>query len=77
MLNVGILDVVHDHIHLTNRPYRCSIVLPEQSQLTSIAALLLNILLAVNKHTAAADRGIVYFHVFLRLNDSHHQLNDS
>lgn len=48
MLNVGILDVVHDHIHLTNRPYRCSIVLPEQSQLTSIAALLLNILLAVN-----------------------------
>ena len=76
MLNVGILDVVHDHVHLADRPYRRSVILSKQCQLATVATLLLDILLALDEHTTASDSRIVDFHILLRLDDSHHQLND-
>ena len=76
VFDVCIGNVVHNHIHFTNRPYTRRIILPVKCQIGSILTLLLYILFALNQHAARANGGVVYFVTFLRLNKTNHKLNN-
>jgi hypothetical protein len=65
-------DAVQQHVHLGDGPDRAGRLLAVEPEQAGVAALLLDVLLGEDEHTARAAAGVVHALVLLRLDQAHH-----